>query len=544
MPQKLLIADDEQKSVIGLTAILEAEGYTVDTAADGQKALDMLTGAGGDQYAAALVDQNMPKVDGMSLLRELRQRQHPVQVIVITGAGSVDLAVEAMRQGAYDFLEKPVNLAKLKALIPKALERAQLQQKNQELETRLEAVTRFGEMVGQSEPMQAVYQMIERVAASTASVLILGESGTGKELVANAIHRKSDRAKGPFFALNCAALPKEILENELFGHEKGAFTGSTNEKPGAFEMASGGTIFLDEVAEMSPDIQVKLLRALETRMVRRLGGKREIPVDIRIVAATNKDLQKAIGEGELREDLFYRLAVVEIDLPPLRERGGDVQLLAHEFLQRFAKANGKRLDGFDDAAMEWINTYTWPGNVRELRNAVEKAVIMARGPRVTVDDLASRRHRTTGEFAAVVSVPAGAPLADSKRLVVLRNFANLNGDLEATARTLRVAVAEVRAELQALLERRGADSRPGSPEDRAPRPSDGDADAPERGSPDHDGAGEAPPAAVNGSSQPARGGATRADASGSPPPPVVLPAGAATPGAKAPKPPARARRGA
>ncbi len=470
MPQKLLIADDEQKSVVPLTAILEVEGYAVDTAADGQKALDMLTGAGGDQYAVALVDQNMPKVDGMTLLRELRQRQHPVQVIVITGAGSVDLAVEAMRQGAYDFLEKPISLAKLKALIPKALERALLQQKNQELETKLEAVTRFGEMVGQSEPMQSVYQMIERVAASTASVLILGESGTGKELVANALHRKSERAKGPFFALNCAALPKEILENELFGHEKGAFTGSTNEKPGAFEMASGGTIFLDEVAEMSPDIQVKLLRALETRMVRRLGGKREIPVDIRIVAATNKDLQKAIADGELREDLFYRLAVVEIDLPPLRERGGDVQLLAHEFLQRFAKANGKRLEGFDDAALEWVNSYPWPGNVRELRNAVEKAVIMARGPRVTVDDLASRRHRASGEYAAVVSVPVGASLADARRMLVLKTFANANGDLLKTAKTVGISVGDARAELQALLERRGADQRAGSPDDRAPEP--------------------------------------------------------------------------
>ena len=459
MPQKLLIADDEQKSVIGLTAILEAEGYTVDTAADGQKALDMLTGAGGDQYAAALVDQNMPKVDGMSLLRELRQRQHPVQVIVITGAGSVDLAVEAMRQGAYDFLEKPVNLAKLKALIPKALERAQLQQKNQELETRLEAVTRFGEMVGQSEPMQAVYQMIERVAASTASVLILGESGTGKELVANAIHRKSDRAKGPFFALNCAALPKEILENLLFGHEKGAFTGSTNEKAGAFEEAHGGTIFLDEVAEMAPDIQVKLLRALETRTVRRLGGKREIPVDIRIVAATNKDLQKAIVENELREDLYYRLAVVELDLPPLRERGADVQLIAREFLARFAKDNGKKLDGFDETALDWINTYQWPGNVRELRNAVEKAVIMARGPRVTLEDMTSRRHRITGEYAQIVSVPVGSSLAETRRQLVLKTFASSNGDLDRTARTIGVSVPEVRAEIQSMLERRVRDGQ-------------------------------------------------------------------------------------
>ena len=315
-------------------------------------------------------------------------------------------------------------------------------------------MTRFGEMVGQSEPMQSVYQMIERVAASTASVLILGESGTGKELVANAIHRKSDRAKGPFFALNCAALPKEILENELFGHEKGAFTGSTNEKPGAFEMASGGTIFLDEVAEMSPDIQVKLLRALETRMVRRLGGKKEIAVDFRIVAATNKDLAKAITENELREDLYYRLAVVELDLPPLRERGGDVQLLALEFLRRFAKANNKKIEGFDDTALDWINTYQWPGNVRELRNAVEKAVIMSRGTRVTLEDLTSRRHRATGEYASIISVPVGSTLAETRRQLVLKTFASTNGDLDRTAKTIGLSVLEVRGELQALLERR------------------------------------------------------------------------------------------
>src|SRR5947209_12016288 len=247
-----------------------------------------------------------------------------------------------MQQGAYDYIEKPLNaekLNRLKALIPKAIDKFNVQQKNRELTSRLEGLTHYGELTGQSEVMRDVYQIIDAVAPSSASVLIFGESGTGKELVARAVHSKSERSKGPFFALNCAALPKEILENELFGHEKGAFTGSVNEKPGAFEMASGGTIFLDEVAEMAPDIQVKLLRAIETRMVRRLGGRKEFQVDIRIVAATNRDLQKAISEGELREDLYYRLAVVQIDLPPLRERSQDVQLLATEFLQRYSSQN-------------------------------------------------------------------------------------------------------------------------------------------------------------------------------------------------------------
>src|SRR5881227_214323 len=340
---KVLIADDESAITAGLSAILSDEGYSVDVVPDGQKALERLSE---DYYGVVLADLKMPKLDGLSLLRELQQKQIPTECIIITGQATVDSAVQAMQQGAYDYIEKPLNaekLNRLKALIPKAVEKFNVQQKNRELTSRLEGLTHYGELTGQSEAMRSVYQVIDAVAPSTASVLILGESGTGKELVARAIHTKSERSKGPFFALNCAALPKEILENELFGHEKGAFTGSTNEKPGAFEMSSGGTLFLDEVAEMAPDIQVKLLRALETRMVRRLGGRKEIPVDIRIVAATNKDLQKAIADGELREDLYYRLAVVEIDLPPLRERADDIQLLANEFLARFAQQNGKSI---------------------------------------------------------------------------------------------------------------------------------------------------------------------------------------------------------
>jgi transcriptional regulator with PAS, ATPase and Fis domain len=289
------------------------------------------------------------------------------------------------------------------------------------------------------------------VAPSTASVLILGESGTGKELVARAVHSKSDRAKGPFFALNCAALPKEILENELFGHEKGAFTGSTNEKPGAFEMSSGGTIFLDEVAEMSPDIQVKLLRALETRMVRRLGGKKEIQVDIRIVAATNKDLQKAIAEGELREDLYYRLAVVQIDLPPLRERSQDVQLLANEFLARYASQNNKQISDFDAPAWDWLLSYHWPGNVRELKNAVERSVIMARGDKITLNDIMPRHLRNSAETSSSVTIPIGATVSDARRQLVLRTFSSTGGDAGRTAKVLGVSVDEVRRDMIAMV---------------------------------------------------------------------------------------------
>src|SRR5690349_1295539 len=390
---KVLIADDEQSITAGLSAILADEGYSVEIAPDGQKALERLSE---DHYGVALADLKMPKLDGLALLRDLQQRAIPTECIIITGQATVDSAVQAMQQGAYDYIEKPLNaekLNRLKALIPKALDKYQVQQTNRELASKLEGLTHYGELTGQSEQMRNVYQVIEAVAPSTASVLILGESGTGKELVARAMHSKSERSKGPFLALNCAALPKDILENELFGHEKGAFTGSTNEKAGAFEMAHGGTLFLDEVAEMAPDIQVKLLRALETRSIRRLGGKKEITVDIRIVAATNKDLQQAIADGDLREDLYYRLAVVELYLPPLRERVGDIKLLANEFLARYASENNKKVTGFADDAWSWIMNYRWPGNVRELKNAVERAVIMATGATITAADIAPRHLR-------------------------------------------------------------------------------------------------------------------------------------------------------
>jgi transcriptional regulator with PAS, ATPase and Fis domain len=303
--------------------------------------------------------------------------------------------------------------------------------------------------------MRSVYQIIDAVASSSASVMILGESGTGKELVARALHTRSDRAKGPFFALNCAALPKDILENELFGHEKGAFTGSVNEKAGAFEMAHGGTIFLDEVAEMSPDIQVKLLRAIETRTIRRLGGKKEISVDIRIVAATNKDLQKALVDGDLREDLYYRLAVVEVFLPPLRDRAGDIKLLANEFLARFATQNGKKIKGFDERAWEWILSHNWPGNVRELKNHVERAVIMTRGDMITADDIMPRHLRMTGEFPAQMTVPANATLADTRKQLVLRTFASTSGDALRTAKIVGITPDEVRSEIAALIRSNG-----------------------------------------------------------------------------------------
>jgi DNA-binding NtrC family response regulator len=448
---RILIADDEAAIANGLSAILSDAGYEVEVAADGQKALERL---GNERFGVVLADLKMPKLDGIALLKSIRERKIPTEFVMITGQGSTELAIEAMKEGAADYIEKPLNaerLNKLKAQIPKLMEQFAVQVQNQQLSAKLEGLTHYGELTGQSEEMRQVYQIIDAVAPSNASVLILGESGTGKELVARALHSKSDRSKGPFFALNCAALPKEILENELFGHEKGAFTGSTNEKQGAFELADGGTIFLDEIAEMSSDVQVKLLRALESRQVRRLGGKKEIDVDIRVVAATNKNLEKALEDGEMREDLYYRLAVVELALPPLRERTDDVQLLASEFLERFATQNGKKVNGFTDDAWQWILQYHWPGNVRELKNTIERGVIMARTDTLTLQDLMPRHLKNAQNVPSTMTITVGSSMADAQRQLMLRTFATANGDADRAAKLLGMNADDVRRDLMAML---------------------------------------------------------------------------------------------
>jgi DNA-binding NtrC family response regulator len=463
---RILIADDEPAIATGLSAVLADLQYEVEIVPDGKQAIERLTA---ERFGLVLADLKMPRLDGLALLKEMQQREIPTECIIITGQASVGSAVAAMQSGAYDYIEKPLNsekLDRLKALIGKALDKYAVRERNRELASQLEGLTRFAELTGSSEAMREVYRIIDAVAPSTASVLILGESGTGKELVARALHTRSERAKGPFFALNCAALPKEILENELFGHEKGAFTGSTNEKPGAFEMASGGTLFLDEVAEMPPEIQVKLLRALESRMVRRLGGKKEISVDIRVVAATNRDLQLALTDGELRDDLYYRLAVVELYLPPLRERAGDIHLLANEFLTRFAHENRKTVTGFDDAAMEWILTYSWPGNVRDLKNAVERAVVLATGPVITRAEIMPRHQRAPSSVDApsALSISVGTSLSAVRRELALRTLASTGGDFGRAATTLGITAAELRSEVAALLRDQEGGQETGEPD--------------------------------------------------------------------------------
>ena len=442
MLQKILVADDERHIVEGLQMLLADDGYEVDTATDGKTAWEMVRSGG---YGVVLADLRMPELDGLALFAKMRDAGVASEMIIITGSASVDSAVAAMREGAYDYLEKPLNVARLKALLPKALEAYQVKQANRTLEEKLKNLTRFGDLIGQSEEMQSVYGTIEAAAPSTASMFIVGESGTGKELVARAIHDKSSRAKGPFIAINCAAFPREILENELFGHEKGAFTGAINEKQGCFELADGGTLFLDEVAEMEPDIQVKFLRALEQRSFRRLGGKKEVHVDIRVVAATNKNIQRAIDEGKLRDDLYHRLAVIPLVLPPLRERRGDVRILAEAFLRRFAEENGKPLKGFAPETLEFINSYRWPGNVRELKNAVERAVILARGDMVTLADM--RAHELLVTEDREIRLPVGTKLEHAERTLMLKTFSFVEGNHQRAALMLGIDEDELRNRL-------------------------------------------------------------------------------------------------
>jgi DNA-binding NtrC family response regulator len=442
---RLLIADDEKHIAEGLKMLLEEEGYSADTVTDGNRAWERVASG---EYGLVLADLKMPGLDGLELFNRMREQSVDSEFIIITGKGTVDSAVEAMRNGVYDYLTKPLDLERLKALIPKALEKYQVKTANLQLQKRLESLTRFGEMIGQSDEIRHVYNLIEAVAPTSATVLIVGESGTGKELVARAIHQKSARKRGPFVALNCGAFPREILENELFGHEKGAFTGAIAEKQGCFELASGGTLFLDEVAEMEPDIQVKFLRAIEQHSFRRLGGKKEIEVDIRIVAATNKNVEEALREGKLREDLYHRLAVIPMQLPPLRDRSGDVRLLAEEFLQRFAKDQNKDIHGFSEGSLEYLETYRWPGNVRELKNAIERAVILARGELIQVSDL-QPKHFSLEEKE--VHIPIGTTLEDAERHVMLKTFAFTAGDHARTARILGVKEKDLRQKLLSYI---------------------------------------------------------------------------------------------
>jgi DNA-binding NtrC family response regulator len=429
----VLVADDEKNIREGLAEALSLEGYKSLRAADGEEAMRLVESSDVD---LVITDLKMPKLSGTEVLRSVVGRYPGIPVIVLTGHGTIEDAVAAMRAGAFDFVTKPVNLDHLGLLVKRALESRELARKNRELEAEVEAQRRSSSIVGKSPEMKRVFELVRRVAPTRASVLVTGESGVGKELVADAIHNLSPRRDGPLVKVHCAALAESLLESELFGHEKGSFTGASARKRGRFELAHEGTLFLDEIGDINQNVQIKILRVLQERKFERVGGEETIEADVRIIAATNRDLKREIAEGRFREDLFYRLNVVNIHVPPLRERRDDIPLLAMAFLQEFSQENGKRIEGFDPKARQALYSYPWPGNVRELRNCVESAVVMAGGGLVGIEDLPPG-VRSSGEEREI-RVPIGSTFADAEKLLIRETLAAQGGNKSRTAEILGI----------------------------------------------------------------------------------------------------------
>jgi DNA-binding NtrC family response regulator len=445
---RVLIVDDEEDSRSALQTLLETWGYAADVAADGRQALEKASSL---RPSLVITDLVMPDIDGLTLMSALQQELPRVPVIILTGRATVDTAVAAMRQGAYDYLTKPVDLDRLRLLIEKALDRARTLDEITILRRRVKEVWGLGRLIGRSAPMQEVHRLIEQAAATPAPVLIHGETGTGKELVARTLHELSGRAAGPFVAVNCAAMPETLLESEIFGHERGAFTDARDRREGCFELAHGGTLLLDEVAEMQPGTQAKFLRVLEEGSFRRLGGKSEIRVDVRVVAATNKDPVAAMKDGTLREDLYYRLNVFTLSVPPLRQRVDDIPLIVSGFIEEFNGKYDKRITGADDPTLKLLMAHAWPGNVRELRNVVERAFIACEG-----DVITSRYLPATSPVAAAacsgdpdaLTIPLGLPLREVEKQFVLRTLAAESNNKTRAADRLDISTKTLHNMLQ------------------------------------------------------------------------------------------------
>ncbi len=439
---RILVVDDEASARSGLEKLLKQSGYDVATAGDGVAALEVAASYAPD---VVVTDLKMPNMDGMALLAKLREQDRDLPVIVTTAFGDVNVAVQAMRQGAADFITKPIDIDVLVLSIERALEHRAVRVEAENLKRQIRE--RDGEglqgLTGTSPVMQKVYRVARQVAGSKATVLITGESGTGKGELAKAIHALSPRAKQPFVSLHCAAIPETLLEAELFGHEKGAFTGADKRRIGRFEQASGGTLFLDEVGEIPPMMQVKLLKVLQDKTIERIGSGQTIPVDVRLIAATNKDLATEVREGRFREDLYYRLNVVHIEMPPLRLRGGDVFVLAQHFLHKFARENHKNIDGFTEAARTKILGHRWPGNVRELENAIERAVVLSEGPKLDADDLP---FDATQPIQGPVRIP-GSTMAEIERYAILATLEATQGSTAKAAEILDISVRTIQYRL-------------------------------------------------------------------------------------------------
>ena len=442
----VLVIDDETGSRESMAIALERAGYAVRTFDDAKKALEYLDEV--ENVRLAICDLRMPGMDGIAFLNGVRERTNELGVILVTGYGSIESAVEAMRVGADDYLTKPVDLYELRQRVTNLIERKRLKEEVVSLRQMLDKRYGFESLIGRSAAMERLFEQMRLVAPTRSSVLIIGASGTGKELVANALHRASPRRDERFLAINCGAIPSDILESELFGHERGSFTGAVARKIGKFELAHKGTLFLDEISELYPELQVKLLRVLEERQIMRVGGSELIDVDFRLIAATNRDLEKEVAEGRFREDLYYRLKVVTLKIPPLRERDGDIALLAEHFLRGFCEEHGKPLKHLSPGALAVLGRYPWPGNVRELRNVVESVVIFHQGEEIRGETVVDE----------VVDQPVGASVAgveetprtmdDIERKAILETLNRTGGHRAEAARILNIGLRTLQRKLK------------------------------------------------------------------------------------------------
>jgi DNA-binding NtrC family response regulator len=439
----ILVVDDEAAARSALADVLRGEGYAVETAHDAFKALGRL-----EDFAPDLVltDLNMPGMDGVELLRKLKEHDTELPVVLMTAFGGVETAVTAMREGASDYLTKPLNLDELTIVVERALERRKLRREASELRGQLKQRYSFANIVGSSPEMQRVFKSIAQIAPSRATVLITGESGTGKELVAAAIHHHSPRAGGPFVRLHCAALAESLLESELFGHERGAYTGADRRREGRFEQANGGTLFLDEIGEISPATQVKLLRVLQEREFERVGGGQTLHVDVRVIAATNRDLKEMVAAGKFREDLFYRLNVINLPLPPLRQRPSDIIPLAMHFLRHYAAENGKNVEAFSDTALAQLATHSWPGNVRELENVIERAVVLCEAETIEAQHLPPELAAAS-RSSGVPPIP-GSTIDELERYAIMKTMEAVGGSTSRAAEVLGMSVRKIQYKLQ------------------------------------------------------------------------------------------------
>jgi DNA-binding NtrC family response regulator len=435
---KVLVVDDEPAEREGLARLVGQWGYEVETASSGEEALSLIDS---QHPAVVLTDLVLPEMDGLTLLQKVKETGRPPIVLLVTGHGTVETAVEAMRHGAFDYLTKPVDATRLQVLLEKSIEQESLSREVNFLRHQLRQKGSFGQLVGQSKGMQEVYRWIELAATSTAPVLIYGESGTGKELAARTIHDLSNRRSKPFVAINCAAIPETLIESELFGHERGAFTGATERRLGCFELADSGTLFLDEIAEMDNSTQAKLLRVLQEGAFRRVGGgKQELQVDVRVVAATNRVPTEAIAANQLREDLFYRLNVFAIRLPTLRERSEDIPLLARTFIDEFNRQDNRQIRGLTPDAEKALEKYPWPGNVRELRNVIQRAVVLGGSGLIGVEHLPENVLRSAPALSTAPATGSVVPIRELEREAILKALEETNQDKRRAAALLGISL--------------------------------------------------------------------------------------------------------